>query len=920
MGELIELRQNANDDAGAQEGSYQRNLWEGVLPYAVLRYGGVTPRIIDKLACPQTVQMIDTLIELECSCRRSAEFLCMELGDLIAKQYDSLPVREILSIRRDIFNGRLPNAIGILENGILPRSVEGHLRKWLDAKNALAITEQIARKELIRENASATRHLKYAFRHNEFRRAISFTNPILSRELTKYVTEDCTQQRTKKVRHTEHKLRQTEHKLLKYYLRAGFRVSPFSSFARSRVAVLSSVDSTFSQVTRSANIRRSVKINRALVNMIARYLASSPECRDCFPVRPNYTYIDVQGGRVYLSRRYTRIASSRVPVPEDVLVRLPLHPFIAIVHSVLEENSDAGFGSKATTLLNQLDARTAEIFEALLGLGIFSQELVIGSDEDGLAVLIAALRQNHAPTARAVLDCLVSLESVVAQIGTARPSEREQLVVRAEVMASEACKRAGLLEANWHGSTLFEDCVEGPVRFGLIDTGGKDVVQDLRRCISMFGEVLDANASIRLTLKAIIKNYFHGKPTPFLTLLHCFKANCIDANATKVHEFDHTPNWLDVPALRELGRCRCELGSWIGEVSEEEERDIGLDPRCEELRREMAKLGVWSRKDKMWFSCYLQSWQNSDTGPTALLNRIIDGPYRCLARVCGMMADDHERNVLVHEISQTLASAWRSGLPTEMRENFDYNANLHPAFTALSLRSDASPSDVNSINWADLVVRLDEADELCISTRDGRVIIPLDLGMLDPSFEPIKQKLLVSILRAMPLSTRPFFTLDWFPSKQARGIQHYPRLRFGSCVVRPRGWAIERAQLPQRASKMGDYDYFAEVRRWQSNVGVPDEVFLSLAISAEHIAGVGTSKHAWSLRTPIYINFTSYRLVDIFERVIREATTLAYLEEVAPQYRAQPGPRIRVKELVLDIAASSLSGGARIYETTTPSA
>src|SRR3954451_6618340 len=80
----------------------------GILPHVLVRRAGVPAKGFEKLLFRKSVEGIDRYLRLETSCREGAGMLSSALEKTIGEISEPPIAAELMQLRRDIYNDRLP--------------------------------------------------------------------------------------------------------------------------------------------------------------------------------------------------------------------------------------------------------------------------------------------------------------------------------------------------------------------------------------------------------------------------------------------------------------------------------------------------------------------------------------------------------------------------------------------------------------------------------------------------------------------------------------------------------------------------------------------------------------------------------------------------------------------------------------------
>jgi len=261
----------------------------GIMPYAVMRRAGVSPVTFQKLIFNRTLAIIDHYLDLEAFCKGRSSALITALERIIGTTQPPEARRELIQLRRDIFNDRLPkhDLTAVARDRMAQAlSLPEHeaLVRWLKYRQE--------REELLREGEraflgelSTKRALfKKLFRNLEFRKGLALGSQTLSYELEQYlkIPEDGTMPR----------LQRTERALIRYYSRCAFKLSPFSSFTRTAlIRIPENAEKELGIVGFPRyRIQRRTTVNRALIGDLAHCISRHPKLGGYVPLFVSRTF------------------------------------------------------------------------------------------------------------------------------------------------------------------------------------------------------------------------------------------------------------------------------------------------------------------------------------------------------------------------------------------------------------------------------------------------------------------------------------------------------------------------------------------------------------------------------------------------------------------------------------------------------
>jgi hypothetical protein len=411
---------------------------------------------------------------------------------------------------------------------------------------------------------------------------------------------------------------------------------------------------------------------------------------------------------------------------------------------------------------------------------------------------------------------------------------------------------------------------------------------DLKQFLSCYAGLLDANVSIRETIRHLVRQRYGGGPVPFLKFMYESKQIFGPRPFEGWSRNNFTINPCQLDSLRRLADLRKEFSRFIVQPSDQDELDLKVVAENYRWNEKLGQLGLApAMEDAFCISCHCQPIKSNERDTNLVINLWSAGPFRALLRTCSNfgMADCSE---IAAEIRNLFSRIWPNAEPCELFAPSDYNANLHKHVTDRRIcYEDGKVPDSMDIPLANLAFAVESGKRLMlIETSSGRYILPLQFGMIGSIYMPVLQHFLLSVGNLdLVLQKNLFHPHHWLITNGSRAaIERFPRLIYGRCILRRKGWSVLHDELPPRNRDANDLEHFLLMRRWQQNVGLPDEVFVFLekpdaeGSPTEHAAG----RNAWNNRKPQYIDFRNYFLVQILEKIISSTTGRLYFEEMLP--------------------------------------
>jgi len=229
---------------------------------------------------------------------------------------------------------------------------------------------------------------------------------------------------------------------------------------------------------------------------------------------------------------------------------------------------------------------------------------------------------------------------------------------------------------------------------------------------------------------------------------------------------------------------------------------------------------------------------------------------------------------------------------------FGFNGNTHPRMTGLHITypsAMAGRGRRGCINVSDLDVRRDECDGVCLVSRTlKRKVLPLDLGFLAYKRRPP----LFQILALFSSGFSSHLKLPWVAS-DVEGVWRRPRIAFESRLLLSRqAWKVDLGTLRKRVNAGSGWKRRVEWDDWRLSLGMPDEVYVSIAKPNVIAASVPSSARSTASQArkrprrrldykPQYINFQSAAFTEILWDIVDRGGPESELEieEMLPTRR-----------------------------------
>jgi len=898
-------------------GSQSVHSLEGAfLPYVSLRRAGAPLSGIRDLRFMRSLLASDQILDLEAENVQATSQVIVLLEGLIGRIPSASAVRrELIQLKRDVFNDRPPRgpvseAACSEITGSLLSAQSSLVLRWIETRRQREMLAAHGESVLAEELSAKRTRLQSISRRPGFRTALDLASPALRDDLMCYVQRPA--------RFSAGQTSRIERSLIRYYTRSAVKLSPFSSFMQSRIMRIGWDEGCSGRVARSSGFRRRVRINRCIPGQLAQRMAQHPELRQFVPVFASGAAVR-HGNRVLVLRqRYDASRATRLRIPAESLVDFEYTDAVAMVMDRLKPEQSVPFGELVSALAPVLGepAVASEFLCKLIDVGLLLHKIPLPQDD---SCILGALREYLAGIASpdhrvgGLARGLERLQALEIGFERAAPNLRPELARGMDSAVEDAHEAIEDVPApKWTGRILSEDLIEERAGHMSIPARWLPAVHDLRSFLGTYVPVLDLFSSVRASIRELLMREFGGGPVPFLRFAARYRQAIPVLRELKT-DVALLRNPFKLETLAELEKIRNEIGALVTRP----EDCIDLDLRAAALEgrwpERLLKLGLPAPIGGVAaLTCFIQPYSGSDGAASLVVNQIDAGPCRVLSRALAASSEQPQKSEVIAELSQALSQMWKTAEPCTIYASFDYNLNSGPAITqrVIDYAGDARPGD-ESIPLGSLTIRMTADGGLRLSAGE-RDVMPVHFGAMSSAFQPLIPALLLAMGRSEPILVRPFDPRNWGPMPATLpDVARFPRLLFGRCIARRRGWLIRKAALPGRMSGEQPFAYFKRIRKWQRELELPDEVFVRVRALGERGDQDGLDVRSSGLpRKPQYVDFRNYFLVESLDDLFKDVLTAAYFEEALPSLEDWATLDLgRAIEMAVDVCIHTGSAG-----------
>ncbi|GAA0909413.1 lantibiotic dehydratase [Virgisporangium aurantiacum] len=789
------------------------------------------------LGCHETARLAGVLARDASTRRVEAAAIADELHMVIGRLPDDLLRPELVGLRRSVVNQRAPDGRewnsrtrSRLTTGLIER-----IEEFLAACSASAEARRSLADALERDIGTCATRLARTMSGSSFRRAVLHADPVLSGTLERWL-RDGRPPRAGKLR-----------RLVRYFSRAATKTSPYSSFMLAGFAA-------------DDQPRRTVvEVDEGFFGAVVDALGSGRL------VRINPSCVETDGVIEFLGRP-----------PGEPIVQLRQTPAVAGCLGVVRDGpqSPASLAAELVPRLGVPPKQASRLVDRLLEIGLLQAYVPVPDlATDRWQALIRSLEPTDVLTAlladlRAELRRRVPLSDIAGE-----RAHQDRLRAVAGAVADKVGLDGG------HEKPFYETTVGGKRAAPSFDAVADDLGEALRWMVAF-----DWKMPIRAAAGAFFRECFGpGRSVSYLRF-HRAVQECLAAPAhVRVGPAARDMCALFGPGslagLFALERCANarlrELASWRCDTRTRMLRDVSPDGVVRLTRARIAE-SVARRPgwiaDPLAVACYVQV-----VGPArVVLNAAHDGHGRNRTRLAHLFGEAGLRvpggaidaaagaDVVMAELAGTLGSTLNRREPAAPYEiDYPFTVSDRPADRRLPL--------------GELSVRHNPATDLVElwSASVGRRVVPLHLGMRTDVALPPAARLLqygfgvdVTVHQGAP----PLSPIDVSPADAQ--IRRRPRVDVGRVTVQRARWDIPTVAVPVRRSSESDADWLLRLTGWRLEHDLPTRSFVRTPqIWRGDVLPV--------LGKPIFVDFDSWHLIDVFTREIGGKPVVA-MEEALP--------------------------------------
>lgn len=791
-----------------------------ISPYFMLRVAGLPRSCLDTLQFRDTMAIVDRLLHVEDWLSRHRQALA---GYLFRAAYETKDANcrvDLVRLKRDVFNFRTlapaPLAVGT-------RTLHGRHRrllvKWATKILLLARLRDEGAHVFDRELEQKRGALARLLSEPKCQLVLLSSNCDLAAVLSGR-PEQFERLRTRA-------RRQAETTAAAYISRAAMRPTPLGHCAAVGWGIWSAGSECRARTTHGRH-RSQIRLNQAILNVIAARAAAHPDIRPYVPLRMNPTAI-------IGAHKVTWIATSPPALNVHGVAKGVTQRSCSLARSALVDS--------IITLVRAGELSGDEIVsqpphrmtvEQLTDLQLFERRILVPDlCADPLVALEIKLASILCPAAQRIRLALGRIRCAMERYAAGDLQERFEAVAEIRWQLGGLDSLLSLDTARVR-RLVYEDVA---VDFEELKLPGASV-RDARRALTLWHRVVSLfdgaivqkvaarcafeemyGAAARVPVAEFFQQYLHHFKESLPIALTGEAAVSESHVPWKIGGFTEQPHRSPEIASLEAWQAKF-IEWWINSVGAQDD-EVVIDEN---------ELDVWLSKapavgpmaPSIAVLCQLT---RGETGWRFVLDYELPGFGKCFSRFCRLLAEGaigagtSPMEALISE-RETICPA--GTILADLGGVFGFNGNLRIQQTPCLIEFPGTvpcTARYDTIKMSDLVVRLDRDRRRLVFelAANGREVWPLDLGTMTFSRQP-------SLYQFMTLTSPPG-SLPWLPIRRApapaSGVRRWPRIRLGNVIVRRARWICDRDTAVAVNENERGFPYLVAVHRWLREHKVP---------------------------------------------------------------------------------------------------
>lgn len=846
----------------------------------IVRIAGLPMKALRSLRFEQTTSLIADLLEHENELRLQAEPLSEALHSAIGATEDKQTRWHLIAIRRAIYQVQLPKAKDLNDRvwASLPEELASRICSWVERMQQWLALLAHGQTVLETEWAEKRQVLQALTKTASFQHGIILASKDLYTDFLKW-------SQTSSEGTIVHADRQTELGLFMYLSRMATKTSPFSTFMSSGRGYWVSDGPVFTHSTRWQRLSSS-ELSWTIAHRIAYELASWPEIRSMLNLRVNSSVREE--GSVLRLLGWKK---------GEAVIKLTNSPTLQLILQTIR-SSEASSYESTVQAITQVDIQRQEteirqFLDRLIKIGLL--ELDIGIPDQSPDYLGQLLTYLQSFRDRRIEDiaCLLQKVHHCLQQYKATALVAERFALRNTIHAT--------LESIYQQLALNQRGLEVPTKNAFYENSlieaidvrcslreWRDVLDDLS-LVQRLSALYDAFLPTRLVVAAFFADHYGSGAC--VSLLRFYEDFCHElsqpggwrpdyrvsgSHLKQLFEKPYFPFSVKLAELEQVVQLRRDFHRQFLERALHSSQVIQLDRNA--LRTFVTSFP--SLVTSLYSLNFYAQMLTREGVPHLVLNEIGGGFGRSEGR----------HQFLERQLNQLAPSFLSQGdqergtpLPVDILGVFGSNANLRTPQTLYEITYPgvvSARTQEEQIPLSDLDVVHDPQRNCLqlVSRRLQKELLPAQLGLLADFLRPPMHRFLFHLFGQGAIN--PFPQMQITDSERFNAtlpVQAYPRTCLGKLIIARATWAVGVQQIPKREKGTPPFAYMLKVQRWIAAHALPQECFIHIPANLWRAsAGENGPMALMKDRKPLYIDFSNYLSIMMFEQMTNHAEQMSH--------------------------------------------
>ena len=842
-----------------------------IFPHILMRYAGMPLSVLHTATIQDIAARLQETATSAQQLQTQKELVCALLYTAINQSTDDKERRQLLQLKRDIFNDKQPVKLP----AIVPQAVEVYLQQLADRHKEAAQW----RRDFEEQHLAARQELQAYAQQEALRKGILLSSPVLYEQLDSFSFADSRQFKSRELKN--------EYSLIRYISRMAAKTSPFSTFTYTGLGQIG----TPQALATKREVHSSIRLHNGLFSYIRLLMIHHPVLNEIVTLRLNVTATIIQEELQFLVNYFNVEAFQRLPARN-----LPLW----LYHQLQDREVIVTLGALTDQLSGQIADTDRSAIKAFLlklvcngllepGIGCagidpdwdrqLQQFLTPHADKPVVASLLTMLSGlQHTKTAYAIAGGdkrLLLLQETAAMLEDLFRVLQEEAGLSDDMPVKEGVFELFRFQARRFlpQDIFYEDAFTENAAV-LSETTFTAFTKEINLLCTLLAP-LDALQEERTYMQRFFVQYYGAiREVPVTQFYHDYY----------LHEKKQSAHQQTKKKIKEIG-----LPDTLQLITDRD--TVHITPTIEVI------------PDNNSAGAFVQFYKDG-SHTKGVINALLPGMGKVAGRFLHLLDPS-----ITADFRTWNKNLYPEHLLLELNDGSAFNANIHPPLLAYEVcmpgGNNSYPADAR-VSLQDLVVKYDGDTEslLLVHTGQNKPVYAFDLSLesfynrshfyrLLAHFNTVQRVRLRALIVALDRKHATVYPPD-------DCIQVKPRITFGGQVVlRRKGWLIKTAFIPLCGNDESPADYFKRLHTWRIENGLPEQCFLFLKSAYMPVENEQKSQLQRDDYKPQYMDFSHPLLLSLFRKVLSRAGGWCYLEEMLPSAEHVAADGGIVKEYLL---------------------